>query len=407
MSLTKVSYSMIDGAPLNVVDFGADPTGTLDSSAAFVAANAQGPLIYVPAGDFKLTSAVTLTSSLVGEGLKSRILLGSGTAQIKLNADNVSVQNLTIIANATMSVAAVEVIGYISFWDVTNVFCFNGTGTLYDGVKVSSGLSGVIDQCRVTDASNIGIYVTYAPSSNKDANAITVSNCYARNSGVCDIMYEKGYNGAIINCVAEGTGPLRFLLKDTIGMTFTNNYAEGDGGLSTASISYKFDGCVAANISSFSSHAAKTFWLTGNSSDNFIVGAGFETNASLYQIDAGCRDNSIFYGGYVPVAKITDNGTRTTIFANGGFQKGSATVPGMPFATDPTTSPNTGFSCTSSRVYTLINGVEILRAESAPSADQTAFFALTNIGGVLSMKKFLLGAADSGGTGYRMVRVLN
>lgn len=38
MSLTKVSYSMIRGAPVNVVDFGADPTGMTDSTAAIQAA---------------------------------------------------------------------------------------------------------------------------------------------------------------------------------------------------------------------------------------------------------------------------------------------------------------------------------------------------------------------------------
>ena len=38
MSLTKVSYSMVRGAPVNVVDFGADPTGATDSTAAIQAA---------------------------------------------------------------------------------------------------------------------------------------------------------------------------------------------------------------------------------------------------------------------------------------------------------------------------------------------------------------------------------
>ena len=38
MSLTKVSYAMINGAPVNVLDFGADPTGTTDSYAAIQAA---------------------------------------------------------------------------------------------------------------------------------------------------------------------------------------------------------------------------------------------------------------------------------------------------------------------------------------------------------------------------------
>ena len=38
MSLTKVSYSMIDGAPLNVRDYGALGDGSTDDSAALNAA---------------------------------------------------------------------------------------------------------------------------------------------------------------------------------------------------------------------------------------------------------------------------------------------------------------------------------------------------------------------------------
>lgn len=61
MSLTKVSYSMIDGTPLNVLDYGADPTGSADSYAAFVAALAAGSYVYVPQGTYKLTQTLSIT----------------------------------------------------------------------------------------------------------------------------------------------------------------------------------------------------------------------------------------------------------------------------------------------------------------------------------------------------------
>lgn len=55
MSLTKVSYSMIDGASINVLDFGADPTGTTNSTSAFAAASAaieaaDGGKLVIPEG---------------------------------------------------------------------------------------------------------------------------------------------------------------------------------------------------------------------------------------------------------------------------------------------------------------------------------------------------------------------
>ena len=60
MSLTKVSYSIINGASVNVLDFGADASGTLDSYSAFASAwNAvklTGGVLYIPPGDYLLNS---------------------------------------------------------------------------------------------------------------------------------------------------------------------------------------------------------------------------------------------------------------------------------------------------------------------------------------------------------------
>jgi hypothetical protein len=60
MSLTKATYSMIQGAAYNVLDFGADPTGVASSVAAFNAAVANGGSVYVPSGTYKLNGKVSL-----------------------------------------------------------------------------------------------------------------------------------------------------------------------------------------------------------------------------------------------------------------------------------------------------------------------------------------------------------
>ena len=61
MPLTKASYSMITGAPVNVLDFGADPTGITDSRAAIQAAIDYGVAnnrsIYLPGGTYLINSA--------------------------------------------------------------------------------------------------------------------------------------------------------------------------------------------------------------------------------------------------------------------------------------------------------------------------------------------------------------
>lgn len=63
MSLTKATFSMIEGAPTNVLDFGAVGNGTTDDTAAIQAAiNAQpatGGSVYFPIGTYRITAALT------------------------------------------------------------------------------------------------------------------------------------------------------------------------------------------------------------------------------------------------------------------------------------------------------------------------------------------------------------
>jgi hypothetical protein len=71
MALTKVSYSMITGAPVNVLDFGADPTGAADSTSAinaalaFSVATGKPGVVTIPPGTYKCTSTITVDVSMI------------------------------------------------------------------------------------------------------------------------------------------------------------------------------------------------------------------------------------------------------------------------------------------------------------------------------------------------------
>ena len=70
MALTKVSYSMITGAPINVLDYGADPTGVTDSTAEIQAAIAAGDSIYCPTGTYLISGQLNVgAKTLFGDGL--------------------------------------------------------------------------------------------------------------------------------------------------------------------------------------------------------------------------------------------------------------------------------------------------------------------------------------------------
>jgi hypothetical protein len=80
VALTKVSYSMIEGAVANVLDFGATGDGIADDTAEIQAAinsfGAEGGTVFFPAGSYKTTTALSMVAnvSLVGAGANSSII---------------------------------------------------------------------------------------------------------------------------------------------------------------------------------------------------------------------------------------------------------------------------------------------------------------------------------------------
>lgn len=72
MSLTKVTYSMIQGAPANVLDFGAVGDGLTDDTAAFVAAIATNKAVYAPQGSYKINLVITTSNvTIFGDGIEN------------------------------------------------------------------------------------------------------------------------------------------------------------------------------------------------------------------------------------------------------------------------------------------------------------------------------------------------
>jgi hypothetical protein len=114
MSLTKVSYSMITGASTNVLDFGADPTGVADSTAAFAAAKvkalATNKTIYIPAGMYKGSIAVASGETnlvIIGENRETTIIEAkdnsTATISVHWTAFRTQIQSLTIKNTAALN----------------------------------------------------------------------------------------------------------------------------------------------------------------------------------------------------------------------------------------------------------------------------------------------------------------
>ena len=115
MSLTKASYSMITGAPVNVKDYGAVGDGSADDTvavqAAITAVATTGQGLYIPAGTYKITAVLSTAGHLnmFGDGEKS-VLDFSGITS--------SSSGITVTGTAT----EIEVVSSASAGNLSVVF---------------------------------------------------------------------------------------------------------------------------------------------------------------------------------------------------------------------------------------------------------------------------------------------
>ena len=171
MALTKVSYSMIAGSPVNILDFGADPTGVAGSSAAIQAAinyvDAQGGgAVYIPSGTYLIDVNNELASNLTifGDGASS-ILKFTGNSRRCFNGDDI--QNLKI--HSLFFNGMKPTVG----WETANNFDF--------GVRLGSS------------------------ATSQSVQYIEIYNCTFKDIGLDGVYFENFFNVAVydnnfINC---------------------------------------------------------------------------------------------------------------------------------------------------------------------------------------------------------------
>jgi hypothetical protein len=203
MALTKVTYSMIDGATVNVLDYGADPTDINDSAAAINAAITAAAAnnidsVYLPAGTYKCASTITLLDNitLFGEGKASALhFLPSGggqTAGITVaNKTNFQIKNLRVYGNSTASV------------DLTWA------------IRIYGSNNGIVSNCFI-DTAFLGVFV--GDVSITQSNKILITNNTISNIGLngigvntfgskIDILGNSIYqSGTLSSLVSVGSG---------------------------------------------------------------------------------------------------------------------------------------------------------------------------------------------------------
>jgi hypothetical protein len=177
MSLTKVTFAMIQGALTNALDFGADPSGTTDSTTALQNAidAADGGTLFIPAGQYKITSELNITTStsIVGEFSKTIILLatqnqngivvGDGTLATRNAVNTINIANISFNPFAGVSAFASGSCIYVNYTFNTRIVdCVfygkntGGTNILYNGVVCSRAYEYYVTNCYFQGLKNYG-----------------------------------------------------------------------------------------------------------------------------------------------------------------------------------------------------------------------------------------------------------
>lgn len=177
MSLTKVTYAMIDGAPINVLDYGVSTIATAAvNTAAFQAAMDTGLSIYIPPGTYSINDVLYPKASVFGYGAKL----------VKADQEK-SALYLEDLSNVT--VAGLEIDGSWSGATAAEGYC---------GIEVIRCENVIITDCNIYDQYGDCVYIGSASTSSVSQHVI-VQNSYLGDCRRCNVAVVAGADIRIIN----------------------------------------------------------------------------------------------------------------------------------------------------------------------------------------------------------------
>jgi len=354
MALTKVSYSMITGAPVNVLDFGADPTGATNSAPAIqLAVNfAAGRRIYIPQGTYTIGSTITCPSGtwLEGDGGGETILQGSADVNVLLFQD-ASVADYTGAGISKLKItgsgAAARLVTVNNVWGFTAQNCFiRGVPTVFRCIEIQRySFECKIDSCRITDAIESCIYLNEI--SGEPPNGCMITNCdFSPEDGGYGVYDEAGNTRIIGNWFeyAFSAGPPVGYGGTSIYSTGSpqiigNNIADGYNGDYAIHLNGTNGAIVNSNSINVNGPDATGIYVNG-CSNTVVNGNKFNIDVADYFISVTNSDRTIISsnvgqgivsGAYQLLAVYTIGGTSqdTQIVNNSFSYSGAATGKGV------------------------------------------------------------------------------
>lgn len=267
MSLTKVSFSMIDGFVANVIDYGADPTGVADSAAAIQDAIDSGlPVWFPPDSTFLTNSTLTVTADskfyLNGSTLNSSVLpalLVTGNIKFILEGANGKIAYTGSSTGFVIEIGDHAVIN--ENWGYVKDFTIDGNTTA-SGMKIDRFRYGASENIQYLDCGAVCSYFIEAFSHTekrgkywpqtagmagcliKNSSTITIDSNFFQSNAASSVVMEYaalggsyvdswGSNIKIIGNLFAGEGISINIPRSNSfgigGILIGWNYFEGDG----------------------------------------------------------------------------------------------------------------------------------------------------------------------------------
>lgn len=215
----------------DVKDYGAIGDGVTDDRAAFVAALAAanaagGGEVFVPAGTYKTSSAITVSTytniTLTGVGWRaSKIRPVAGFLVANTNSDQWTIQDLEIYCTTATNTSSGIVVDYPRRWLIQRCY-FKGFGT--DSIRFDAGLHSRISFCyflAADDSNTNGHAAMYIAAGGSFATTIVTDHNFVGSAKTYGLLHKNSVGCSSYNDIFEfcGVG----LRLDTSGPTTINN----------------------------------------------------------------------------------------------------------------------------------------------------------------------------------------
>jgi Chaperone of endosialidase/Pectate lyase superfamily protein len=357
MSLTKVSYSMITGAPVNVRDFGAVGNGVADDTAAIQAAinsfGGDAVNIYIPTGIYKTTAALNVLGNLgtiFGDGDNSIIapvgainvlVIGNGTDGVNFG----TFRDFSIASSDGLQIRGIwgRLLRQVHFNNIvmrTTTVGLKNFSTA--GIQCDFSYSCNLTSVTIVEFRNKGFWLGQDPLiASNQCNDFTLTGCQAFTGN--GIGYHiKGSGNSLLGCLAEACAGGGVQGNFVPGINISGGYYENNG--ATSGFSFYFT--EAQNAGGINNAFINNLDIAGtqcvvlDSVDTFVIsGCNFRVNATGIGVELDTNVSNVYlignrnegstgtlYGGvsYPLNARISDTFTRFTDVFTTDFKTDSA-----------------------------------------------------------------------------------